>query len=220
MSSTDRIWSSRMRWRFRGAWQWPTFAVLTVVDGLILAWLPPSGSHIGVGSGFLSDFLAGLILASFGNLVLVGAAAPWLAKRLHRRAAAPAGGNGKPATQLGSLPLEVVRDRTATAALVAATIGLVAAGLGNIKVVVADTKAVEEAGRRATAFIDTHGSAEVKQNTDTLNTHRLSDGYFRVCAALDDRTKAFCMFIDTKKNTVVKDPDARPNGEEFAGPGE
>src|SRR4051812_17810009 len=33
----------RLRWRLRGAWQWPAFAVLTVVDALLVARLPFQG---------------------------------------------------------------------------------------------------------------------------------------------------------------------------------
>jgi len=38
-----------------------------------------------------------------------------------------------------------------------------------------------------------------------------------VCVNLNDRARAFCMFVDTKKNTVVHDPDVRPNQVEFGG---
>jgi hypothetical protein len=30
----------RLRWRLRGAWQWPAFVVLTVADAVIVARLP------------------------------------------------------------------------------------------------------------------------------------------------------------------------------------
>ena len=33
----------RLRWRLRGAWQWPTFALLTVLDALLVARLPFQG---------------------------------------------------------------------------------------------------------------------------------------------------------------------------------
>ena len=33
----------RLRWRLRGAWQWPVFAVLTVVDAVLIARLPFQG---------------------------------------------------------------------------------------------------------------------------------------------------------------------------------
>ena len=33
----------RLRWRLRGAWQWPAFIVLTLVDALLVARLPFQG---------------------------------------------------------------------------------------------------------------------------------------------------------------------------------
>ena len=32
-----------------------------------------------------------------------------------------------------------------------------------------------------------------------------------MCVNLNNRARAFCMFVDTNKNTVVRDPDERPN---------
>jgi hypothetical protein len=56
-----------------------------------------------------------------------------------------------------------------------------------------------------------HGSEEVKRNLGSANTRRLAEGYFRTCVALDDKRRAFCMFVDTKRDTVSPDRDARPN---------
>ena len=36
----ERLWWPRLRWRMRGAWQWPAFAVLTLLDGVLLTKLP------------------------------------------------------------------------------------------------------------------------------------------------------------------------------------
>ena len=36
----ERLWIRRLRWRMRGAWQWPAFAVLTLVDALLITRLP------------------------------------------------------------------------------------------------------------------------------------------------------------------------------------
>ncbi len=42
----DRV--RRLRWRLRGAVLWPTFAVLTVADGVLLHLLPIAGDVIGL----------------------------------------------------------------------------------------------------------------------------------------------------------------------------
>lgn len=191
--ATERFWTRRLRWRFRGAWQWPAFAVMTVVDGLILHLLPPIGTGI--------DVFLGLILASFGNLFLIGAVAPWIGRKIAERDPA------------GSPPLEVVVDRTASGVLLLGAVGLVAAGLGSRPVIVSETEATETNARLVESYVARRGSEEVKRNLDSANTRRLSEGFFRTCVALDDRTKAFCMFVDTKKRSVVPDRDARPNAE-------
>jgi hypothetical protein len=193
-TAPERFWANRLRWRFRGAWQWPAFAVLTVADAAILHLLPPVGTGI-------DPFLA-LILASFGNLVLVGAAAPWIAARLVER---------QQRERTPGAPAEVVLDRTATALLAVGAVGLVVAGLGSRPLVVSETKATEENARLVESYVARHGSDEVKRNLGSANTRRLSEGYFRTCVALDDKRRAFCMFVDTKRNTVKPDRDARPN---------
>ena len=62
-----------------------------------------------------------------------------------------------------------------------------------------------------------HGTPQAKTNLEDANTRRLAAGYFRVCVNLNNRSRAFCMFVDTNKNTVVRDHDARPNPVEFSG---
>jgi hypothetical protein len=197
-TAPERFWASRLRWRFRGAWQWPAFAALTLADAAILHLLPPVGTGI-------DPFLA-LILASFGNLVLVGAAAPWLARRLVER---------QRRERSEGLPPEVVLDRTATMLLVLGAVGLVAAGLGSRPLVVSETEATEENARLVEGYVSRHGSDEVKRNLGSANTRRLEKDHFRTCVALDDKRRAFCMFVDTERRTVTPDPDARPNAVVF-----
>jgi hypothetical protein len=194
----ERFWRSRLRWRFRGAWQWPTFAALTVGDAAILHLLPPVGTGI-------DPFLA-LILASFGNLFLIGAVAPWIAGRLVDRDRRH-DGHGP--------PREVVLDRTATVLLALGAVGLVVAGLGSRPLVVSETKATEENARLVERYVVRHGTDEVKRNLGSANTRRLAAGYFRTCVALNDKRRAFCMFVDTKRNTITPDPDSRPNALAF-----
>jgi hypothetical protein len=41
MERAERVWHRRLRWRLRGAWQWPVFVALTLADGIVLVVLPP-----------------------------------------------------------------------------------------------------------------------------------------------------------------------------------
>ena len=50
----DRIWTSRLRWRLRGARLWPTFAVLILLDALLLHHNPIAGDSASVVGGSCS----------------------------------------------------------------------------------------------------------------------------------------------------------------------
>jgi hypothetical protein len=104
----ERLWWPRLRWRMRGAWQWPAFAVLTVVDAVLLTELP----FYGRGPGSL---VAGLLLAGFANLLLVAVVAPLAGRRVRRM---------RP-----DLPRLIATDYAGTAALGALTLALLAGGL-------------------------------------------------------------------------------------------
>jgi hypothetical protein len=204
----ERFWPARLRWRLRGAWLWPAFVLFTLADGVLLHLLPP------VRLGFTSEGMTlvfGVIVATFANLVLVGAVAPWLARRLTERPAATASGT------LGTVPhqvrRELVLDRVGTALLAAGLLGVLAAGLGSREVVVADTKATETNANLVRAYVQHSHSAELRRNLETANTIKLGTGYFRTCIAHDDRRRAYCFYVDTTKNPtrLTRDPSAEPN---------
>jgi hypothetical protein len=202
--SSEVFWTRRLRWRLRGALMWPTFALLTIGDGLLLHYLPPNRTGI--------KLIPAFIIAMFANLFLLGAIAPWISRRLlarerlvHRH------------ELRDPVPPEVLVDRTTTVLLALASIGLLVAGLGNRPVIVSETNATHEAATRARAFVLAHGTPEAKANLEDANTRRLAEGVFRVCVNLNDRSRAYCMLIDTNKNTVARDNDARPNPVKFSG---
>lgn len=205
MSTPERFWPRRLRWRLRGAWQWPTFVALTVVDGLIISALSPTGGDV--------DIFLGIILASFGNLVLVGAVAPWLARRLleRQRRAEQAGAGGGP-------PAEVVHDRTGTVLLCAGAVALLASGLALQPVVVSETEATEENAALVSEYVAEHGDDEVQRNLPAANTIRLGEGFFRTCIPRDDRTEFFCLQVDINQDPpqVREDPNPVSN-EQFPG---
>lgn len=197
---SERLWARRLRWRLRGAWQWPAYAVLTLADAVILHELPPVRTGV--------DFIPALIISSFANLFLMGAVAPWLAKRLARHERA-SGGNGVPL----SVRTEILKDRFAALLLGIATLGLVVAGLGNRPVVLAETEDVERAIERFQEHVAVNAPQEIQRNIETLNTDRLEPDYFRMCVNYDDRTRAWCVFVDTSSEPphITEDPAQIPN---------
>lgn len=204
MTPRERFWTRRLRWRLRGAMQWPAFVVLTLADGVVLDQWPPVST-----TGL--NFIEGVLIATFANLFLVGAVAPWLARRLaDRRAAALSTAGAPPPTEAER---DVVQDRTATALLVVGLAAVIASGLANRPVIVSETEATEENADALSRYVANSGDDELVRNRDTANTIRLGEGYFRNCIARDDRERHFCVFIDTRENPpeVVVDDSAEPN---------
>jgi hypothetical protein len=208
VSSSERFWPSRLRWRLRGAWQWPAFAVLTLLDGFVLDRLPPQAPD-------RLNLFEGVLIATFANLVLVGALAPFLAKRLMRRreASLAAAGGPPPSAELSRAQREVFQDRVATALLAAGLVAALVSGIANRPAIVSETEDTEEVGRQLRDYVVRSGSEELHRNLETANTIRLSEGYFRVCVARDDRRRHFCLFVDTNRDPaeVRRDPSAESN---------
>jgi len=200
MEHSEHLWARRLRWRLRGAWQWPAYAVLTLLDALILHKLPPVREGV--------DFVPALIVSSFANLFLIGAVAPWLGRRLAARERAE-GGNGVPL----AVRAEIFKDRTAAILLALAAVGLVAAGLGNRPAVVAETDDLEDAIELLQDHVAATAPHEIQRNIDIVNTDRLEEGYFRMCINYDQRDRAWCVFVNVRAEppTVVRDPSEVPN---------
>ena len=178
---------------------WPTFVAVTLVDGLILHLLPPVGTGI--------DLIPAILLATFGNLILIGAVAPWLARRTWSRN--PAGNPQAPPRA----QLEVLADRIGTGLLLATIVGVVAAGLAARPTVVSETQDTERNAKAFRGLILERGDDELIHNLETANTVRLGEDFFRTCVARKDRRHYFCAFIDTSKDPPDIDVDrsAEPN---------
>jgi hypothetical protein len=205
-SREERFWTSRLRWRLRGAWMWPAFVALTVADGVVLHLLPPlrfGFSEIGL------PLVAGILIATFSNLVLVGAVAPWLARRLVERRA---GDRARPVPPQAMR--EVMADRIGTGLLALGFVGVLASGVASIPLINGETDARNRAARALVTYVQARAPAEIRANNNqgAVETERLADGYFRSCIPFRDRRRWWCVFIDTNRHPtrVVKDPSAEP----------
>jgi hypothetical protein len=195
----ERFWPARVRWRLRGAWMWPTFIAITLLDGLILHLLPPVRTGV--------DLIPGILIATFGNLIVIGALAPWLARRAWKR---------RPAAEPGAPPRaqrEVLTDRIGTGLLLATVAGVIAAGLAARPTVVSETEDTERNAEAFRSLVLSRGDGELIRNLETANTVRLGEDFFRTCVARDDRERFFCAFVDTSTNPPDVDVDgsAEPN---------
>jgi hypothetical protein len=178
---------------------WPAFVVVTLLDGLVLHLLPPVRTGV--------DLVPGILIATFGNLILVGAVGPWLARRMWARRAAAAPG-APPKAQL-----EVLSDRVGTGLLLASVLAVLAAGLAARPTVVSETEDTERNAEAFRAFVLRTGDDELIRNLQTANTVRLREDYFRTCIVRDDRRHHFCAFVDTSRKParVQRDRSAEPN---------
>jgi hypothetical protein len=185
-------------------WLWPAFALAVALDAAILHFLPPVGSEQQIPGPSPLNLVGDLLVAGFANLFLVAAVAPWLARRLAARPAAP--GQVAP-------PFEVHMGRAAAALMACGAVGMTVVGLGNRPLIVSETKATETNARMVRDYVMSRGTPEMRRNLETANTARLSSDFFRTCIAADDRRRAFCFFGDTKADppTIKRDPDTRPN---------
>lgn len=179
----------RLRWRLRGAWQWPTFAVLTVLDAVLIARLPFSGDG--------ADPVGALLLALFFNLLAVAALAPVSGLLLrHRRR---------------DLPRIVARDYAGTALLAAITGALLVGGLAHRAGLSA-----ERADRRA-VFVAVHDYVVATEpryvaGLAAVDAHRLADDRYRACVPGPEKLP-ICLLVNTDQAPagVTRDPAREPN---------
>jgi hypothetical protein len=190
----ERLWPARLRWRMRGAWQWPTFVALTLVDGLLLQLLPAYGSGPG-------GFVPALLLAGFANLIVVAVVAPLIGRRLLR-------------ARRPDLPRAIADDYAGTALMCALSVGLAIAGVAHRPARAADAR------DRAAVFVALHdfvltrapAYAPALRRADAL---RLDDDLYRACVPTGDPRREVCVFVDTARRPVRVRPDTEqtPNGD-------
>ncbi len=118
---------SRLRWRLRGAWMWPTFVALSVADGALVHWRPLAGDSISAVGGWLLGLITSLIA-----IVVLAPPLGLLLRRVRR-----------------DMPKVVARDYGGATAVVLATVALLATGLTHRHTITTDDKALQDATARA-----------------------------------------------------------------------
>jgi hypothetical protein len=187
----ESVFWPRLRWRMRGAWQWPAFAVLTVVDALLIARLPFQGDG--------PDAIGALLVAGFANLLAVAVAAPLLGalvRRFWRK----------------DLPRMVARDYAGTALLGLVTVVLVTGGLIH-------RRGLEEEHRdRAAALAATHNyvvsqAPRFRAGLAGPDIVQKETDLYRVCV-YGDESLPLCLYVNTDQRPagVRRDHSREPNG--------
>lgn len=188
-----RAAASRLRWRMRGAWLWPTFAVLTVADAVLLTLQPISGSN--------TDVVGAFILVGFANVLAIALLGPALGALWRRRDT--------------SLPKGVARDRAGVVLLAGMTALLFGLGLLHRGGAQAQREAFRDQSDAARAYVAAHAPAEYRRNIDAADTIHPGGTLYRTCVPGDAPHPPLCLWIDVAHSppTVRRDGDRRPNAE-------
>jgi hypothetical protein len=179
----------RLRWRLRGAWQWPAFVVLTAVDAVVIARLPFQGEG--------TDAIGAALVATFFNLLAVVLVAPLCGLLLRRRRR--------------DLPFIIARDYAGTAVLALVTVGLLAGGWSHRSAVLA-----ERADQRA-VFAAVHDYVVETEpayvpGLGTMSLLRMEPDHYRACVD-GPGDGPLCLLVNTDQSPagLVRDPSRLPN---------
>jgi 4-amino-4-deoxy-L-arabinose transferase-like glycosyltransferase len=191
MVEVERVWHRRLRWRLRGAWQWPAFIGLTLLDGVVLTVLPPY-------EGGPPNVFPGVLLAAFANLLAVAVVAPLLGIALRRR---------RP-----DLPRFIASDYAGTWLLLAITAAFVVAGLAHHSEAQAES-ARENAVARAMHDYVVHSAREYAAGLNHIDAIKLEPDHYRTCVPGPDERHALCLFVATDQDPpgVTRDTSEEPN---------
>jgi hypothetical protein len=190
----ERAPLTRLRWRLRGAWQWPLFAALLAADTVLLHELPIAGDG--------PDWFAAAVLALFFNVVAVALGGTVVGPLVRRR---------RP-----DLPPIVAADRGGTAALVATTAILVAIGIGHRDRLAAEHEELEVQAAAVRTWVAHSSEPEVRRHRrhlDRLDTLPFGEDLYRTCVPGDDPERSLCLFVDTSQSPpgLRRDPNPAPN---------
>jgi hypothetical protein len=167
-------WIARTRWRWRGAWMWPTFVVMAIADGWIghaLPINPPSQSVI-------SGIVVGLVL----NLICIVVLSPAIGALLRRV---------RP-----DLPVAIARNYAGVLCVLLVTAGFVGVGLAKRSTITHDSAAMHDAIVRAAAYIGDHAPAPFAARADHLDVIAIEEGsIYRVCVDNAQQTRDYCVVV-------------------------
>jgi hypothetical protein len=188
---SERLWPARLRWRLRGAWLWPAFLLLTLVDGALIALLPPY-------DGAPPNFVGATLLAGFANLFVVAVPAPLAGRGLRRR---------RP-----DLPRFVATDYAGAALIVLLSVLVLGAGVAHRPAVAARDD------ERAAVYAAVHDfvtaqASDWRAGLDRVDAVRLAPDTYRACVPGDDPRRALCLIVDTDQRPagVSRDGSMVPN---------
>ena len=187
----ERLWLTRLRWRMRGAWLWPAFFGLTLVDGILITLLPPWGWTP-------PGLVGGLLLAGFANLLLLAAVAPLAGHLLRRRRR--------------DLPRPIAFDYAGTALICGLAVLFLIAGVLHRPAVAAREDDADALTAAVRGYVAAH-APEWAGGLDAVAVREYAPEVFRACVPGADPTKALCLIVDTDRRParVTRDESMQPD---------
>jgi hypothetical protein len=185
------MWASRLHWRMRGAWMWPAFFGLTLLDGVALNARPIAGES--------TALVSGLLLGAFLNLLVVAVAAPLAGRLLRRR---------RP-----ELPQVVAADYAGTALMVVVTLGLLLGGALHRPAVQDGQRDFAAQAAAVRRYVGHQAPAPYRSNLARADTRRVDADLVRTCVPGPDPERALCLFVDTSQEPpgIRVDPNRETN---------
>ncbi|MGH2869376.1 MAG: hypothetical protein ACRDNK_17665 [Solirubrobacteraceae bacterium] len=170
-------WLARLRWRGRGAWLWPTFVVVSILDAIIAHSLPMAGET--------QTLFGGIVLALVLNVIAVLLLSrPFGALLRHRRT---------------DMPVGVARNYGGTSALALVTAALLSGGLLHHSTLIANQRALRDAIVRAEAYIGDRAPPPFRQMTTHPDTYTIqARALYRTCVPNRAGTRTYCVIVKTR----------------------
>jgi hypothetical protein len=188
MDGARPAWLIRMRWRRSGAWLWPSFVALTLLDGVVGHLLPPAGTT----ETLFAAALLGLVL----NLIAVVLLSRPLGMFVRRF---------RP-----DVPGVVARDYGGTFVVFAVAAVLLTAGLVHRPAIQAHQRDVNDAMARAQAWIGDRAPDEFRRNLRFVSMLAIVPGtIYRACVPSADGRRSYCVIVNRSLPF--------PNGVKFSG---
>lgn len=174
----DSAWLTRMRWRRRGAWMWPSFVALTIADACVMHALPLEGDS--------QALVPALIFAGFWNFLAVVVAAHPVAAMVRR--------------VRRDLPRFVARDYAGTWLMIVIAAALLTAGLANHSTVASDNAAMRDAEARAVAWIGYRAPPPFRSQLQLATTFTIETGsLYRTCVPSAGGGRTYCVIVNDRE---------------------
>jgi hypothetical protein len=182
----------RLRWRLRGAWLWPTFALTLVADVLLLRFLPIAGN-----GG--TDPVAAFLLAGCLNIAVVaalGGLGGWVLRR--RRP---------------DLPKVVADDKAGTTLLLCITLALFGLGLAHRPALQDRSEDLAAQASAAHRWFANQAPAAFRRNIGLADSLQVAPDLWRTCVPGDGTKRSLCIYLDTSDRpvTVKRDTSGASN---------